>query len=63
MELRELSFIFNTAEFEYGVEMIVVGKKYQQIKDMLELYDYDLKKTIPMLINMVNIWINNIPTK
>lgn len=61
-ELREIVNIFNLSDFKYE-DNIIIGKEYQPIKDLLELYEYNIKETLPFVLLMSKTYVSNIEYK
>jgi hypothetical protein len=59
-EFYRLTRVFLNIPFEYGGMGTVIGKKYEAIKDFLKWSKFDLKKWVPVVVSMGNIWANNI---
>jgi len=56
--LLELVEIFMLIPWTYS-DSVILDKNYIAMKDLLKLYGYDLKTTIPLFIRLSNIWANN----
>jgi len=54
-ELSEIAYIFNLRNWEYSGDNLI-GKNYDQLKDLLKWNGFNLKKTIPTILQMSRIY-------
>ena len=60
IEFYNLTRVFLQIPFEYGGMGGVLGKRYDAIKDFLKWNKFNIEKWTPIVVQMGNVWANNI---